>query len=101
MIFFSRPQSTSPREVGWPLKRSRDGLSGNRWKMACGRTWVDVIVYGNFLLVPMVFSVTSLAENEEGGSGGSGDLKLEKVRSRSVSKWTRKVYCGIYLSSIV
>lgn len=36
-----------------------------------------------------VFSVKPSAENENRGPGGSGDLRLGKVRSRSVSKRTR------------
>lgn len=42
------------------------------------------------------FVSKSLAEKENGGSGGSGDLRLEKVRSKRVNKWTREVYC-VYL----
>lgn len=45
--------------------------------------WVDVVtVYGNSFFIGLVLSVKSLAENENGGSGGSGDLRLEKVRSK-------------------
>lgn len=69
MIFFTGPEITSPWVVGWPLERSKGGSSGYRWKMECARTWVDVVVIvcGNFLLIPMVFSVKSLAENKNEG----------------------------------
>lgn len=68
MIFSTGPESTSPWVVGRPLERSIRGSSGNRWKMECARTRVDVVVIicRNFLLVPMVFSVKSLAGNKNG-----------------------------------
>lgn len=46
---------------------------------------------GDSLLIAVVFSVTSLFGSENGGSGGSGDWRLEKAGGRSVSKWTREV----------
>lgn len=37
----------------------------------------------------LVFLVKPSAENENRSPRGSGDVRLGKVRSRSVSKWTR------------
>ena len=67
------------------------GLSGKRWKAehAGKRADVAVTVRGYFLLVPLVSSLKSVAENES-GARGSGDLKWERVRSGNVSKWTQK-----------
>lgn len=65
MMIFSGPESRPP----WAVGRAAEGHGRFAWEQ------VDVVaVCGNSLLLPVVFSVPSLAENEGGGSGGSGDL---------------------------
>lgn len=57
-------------------------VTGGRQKVCWEAGRLGVTVHRNSLLMVLVFSVKSLTEGNQEGEG-SGNLELEKVRSRS------------------